>query len=75
MPFTEIDRQFGIVPCCIQSDNVNGEKMSHSAISSLNQKFAITGQLEFIQDAGGLVIARINNPMRDHRSRCRALIS
>jgi glucose-6-phosphate 1-epimerase len=35
--------------------------MSQSDISALNGKFAITGQLEFVQDAGGLVIARIAN--------------
>ncbi len=29
--------------------------------ATLNQKFGIAGQLEFAQDAGGLVIARINN--------------
>ncbi len=30
-------------------------------INTLNQKFGIAGQLEFVQDAGGLVIARITN--------------
>ncbi len=30
-------------------------------INTLNQKFGITGQLEFVQDAGGLVIAHITN--------------
>lgn len=35
--------------------------MSQSDIAALNQQFAIAGQLEFILDAGGLVIARINN--------------
>jgi glucose-6-phosphate 1-epimerase len=35
--------------------------MSQSDIAALNEKFAIAGQLEFIQDAGGLVIARISN--------------
>ena len=35
--------------------------MSQSDSATLNQNFAITGHLEFIQDAGGLIIARINN--------------
>ena len=35
--------------------------MSQSDIAALNKKFAIAGQLEFEQDAGGLVIARIKN--------------
>jgi D-hexose-6-phosphate mutarotase len=35
--------------------------MNPSDITALNQKFAITGQLEFVQDAGGLIIARIAN--------------
>lgn len=35
--------------------------MSQPEVTTLNQKFAITGQLEFIQDAGGLIIARISN--------------
>jgi glucose-6-phosphate 1-epimerase len=35
--------------------------MNPTDISSLNQKFAIAGQLEFVQDAGGLAIAHINN--------------
>lgn len=35
--------------------------MSHADIFTLNQQFAIAGQLEFVQDTGGLVIARINN--------------
>ncbi len=30
-------------------------------INTLNQKFGIAGQLEFVQDAGGLVIAHITN--------------
>jgi glucose-6-phosphate 1-epimerase len=37
--------------------------MNPSDISALNQKFAIAGQLEFVQDAGGLVIARIANAL------------
>ena len=36
--------------------------MSQTDVAALNQKFAIAGQLEFEQDAGGLIIARINNP-------------
>ena len=35
--------------------------MSQSEIATLNIKFGIAGQLEFTQDAGGLVIARIAN--------------
>lgn len=35
--------------------------MSQADISALNQRFAIAGQLEFAQDAGSLVIARIAN--------------
>ncbi len=35
--------------------------MNQSDIARLNQKFAITRQLEFTQDAGGLVIARVIN--------------
>ena len=35
--------------------------MSQSDSATLNQKFSITDHLEFIQDAGGLIIARINN--------------
>lgn len=35
--------------------------MSQSDITTLNHKFGIAGQLEFVQDAGGLVIARIHN--------------
>jgi len=35
--------------------------MSQSNITELNIKFGIAGQLEFVQDAGGLVIARIAN--------------
>lgn len=42
-------------------NGADGENMNHSDISTLNQKFAIAGQLEFVQDAGGLAIARINN--------------
>ena len=37
--------------------------MSQDDIITLNQKFGIAGQLEFVQDAGGLVIARINNKL------------
>ncbi len=36
--------------------------MSQSDVAALNKKFAIAGQLEFEQDAGGLIIAHINNP-------------
>ena len=35
--------------------------MSQLDISTCNKKFGIAGQLEFVQDAGGLVIARIAN--------------
>jgi glucose-6-phosphate 1-epimerase len=35
--------------------------MSQADISALNGEFAIAGQLEFVQDASGLVIARIAN--------------
>ena len=35
--------------------------MSQSGIALLNQSFAIAGQLEFAQDAGGLLVARIAN--------------
>lgn len=35
--------------------------MSQSDIAALNKSFGIAGQLEFIRDAGGLVIARIAN--------------
>lgn len=35
--------------------------MNPSDITTLNQQYAIAGQLEFVQDAGGLVIARIAN--------------
>ena len=35
--------------------------MSKSDSATLNQKFSITGHLEFIQDAGGLIVVRINN--------------
>ena len=35
--------------------------MSQVDSATLNQTFAVAGQLEFIQDAGGLIIARINN--------------
>lgn len=35
--------------------------MIQSDIATLNQKFGIAGQLEFVQDAGGLAIARISN--------------
>ena len=35
--------------------------MSQVDSATLNRKFGIAGQLEFVQDVGGLVIARINN--------------
>ena len=35
--------------------------MNQADITTLNRKFGIAGQLEFVQDAGGLIIARINN--------------
>ena len=35
--------------------------MSQSDLALLNKNFGIAGQLEFIQDAGGLVVARIAN--------------
>ena len=35
--------------------------MSHADIATLNKNFGIAGQLEFVPDAGGLVIARIAN--------------
>jgi len=35
--------------------------MSQSDITTLNINFGIAGQLEFVQDAGGLIIARIAN--------------
>jgi glucose-6-phosphate 1-epimerase len=35
--------------------------MNQSDISALNRKFAIAEQLEFVQDAGGLIIARVAN--------------
>ena len=35
--------------------------MSQTDSADLNQKFSIAGHLEFIQDAGGLIIARISN--------------
>lgn len=35
--------------------------MSQSDVTTLNQKFAIPGQLEFTEDVGGLIIARIAN--------------
>lgn len=35
--------------------------MSQSEIAALNKKFGIAGQLEFILDAGGLIVARIAN--------------
>ena len=37
--------------------------MSQSEVSTLNQQFAIAGQLEFIPDASGLVVARIRNAL------------
>jgi D-hexose-6-phosphate mutarotase len=35
--------------------------MSQSEVTTLNNNFGITGQLEFVRDAGGLIIARIAN--------------
>ena len=37
--------------------------MSHSDIATLNKNFGIAGQLEFVQDSGGLVVARIANTL------------
>jgi glucose-6-phosphate 1-epimerase len=42
-------------------ENNNGEDMSPQDIATLNKKFGIAGQLEFVQDEGGLVIAGIAN--------------
>jgi D-hexose-6-phosphate mutarotase len=42
-------------------ENNKGNSMSQPDIATLNKNFGISGQLEFVQDVGGLIVARITN--------------